>query len=540
MNESPAKLYFNFPQQRAMYIAAKDEYVVAGRGSGKTEGIIAPRLIRNVFAMPRSSGAIIGATYKQLLTRTLPSTFHALERMGYIRDRHYFVGRHPPKSYNFKTPYIDPFSYDHVVCWFNGSIQHLISQDRVGSTNSMSLDYLIGDEAKFLNFDRLKDETFQANRGNINYFKNCPWHHGQVFTTDMPTSQSAAWILDKVQEMDPELIRTIEQLFFHIHRLKQNPTSESSKKRIASLSNDLALLRSKATLYLEFSALDNIEVLGEEFIRQMKRDLPPLVFRTSILNERIRKVQDGFYSSLNSKVHYYDRFDNSRLDDQGFDFEKIQSLGCRQDADIANGQPLSIALDYGANINCLVVGQVIDNSELRFLKSFYVKTPRKLKDVVSDFCDYYIYHPVKTVNFFYDATAIAQHPVMEYSYKDEVIRVLQSRGWYVDEKYIGKPVAHKLKQFYWDLALKGQKYLFPTFNRFNCEYLILSMEQAGIIYGRNGFEKDKSKERDPEYPQEEATHISDAADTLYIGHVFYPSKFPSSINNVTNFGELIT
>jgi hypothetical protein len=170
---------------------------------------------------------------------------------------------------------------------------------------------------------------------------------------------------------------------------------------------------------------------------------------------------------------------------------------------------------------------------LRFLKSLYVKTPRKLKDVVSDFCDYYVYHPIKTVNFFYEATAIAQHPVLEYSFKDEVIRVLQSRGWYVDEKYIGKPVAHKLKQFYWDLALKGQKYLFPTFNRFNCEYLILSMEQAGIVYGRNGFEKDKSKERDSEYPQEEATHISDAADALFIG-----INFHSSIIYVLNFPSM--
>jgi hypothetical protein len=62
----------------------------------------------------------------------------------------------------------------------------------------------------------------------------------------------------------------------------------------------------------------------------------------------------------------------------------------------------------------------------------------------------------------------------------------------------------------------------------HCEYLILSMEQAGIIYGRNGFEKDKSKERDPEFPQEEATHISDAADTLFIGSNFHPTESSTS------------
>jgi len=52
-----------------------------------------PTLLRNLQAMPRSSGAIVAATFKQALTRTLPATFHAFNRLGYQENIHYYVGR---------------------------------------------------------------------------------------------------------------------------------------------------------------------------------------------------------------------------------------------------------------------------------------------------------------------------------------------------------------------------------------------------------------------------------------------------------------
>lgn len=511
------KVYFNNKQLEAMAIAARNEYIIASRGFGKSEGIDAPRLLRNVFAMPRSSGALLSPTYGKLLRNTLPAIFHALDRLGFKRNIHYFVGRRPEKKLNFATPYIDPFNYDYVISWFNGSIQHLISFDRPMSANSMSLDYVFGFEAKFLDFDKVKNEVLPANRGNNNYFSGCPWHHGVLFTSDMPTSRSGMWLLEKEKEMDPELIEVIKQTYAEIKRLEHEKVNP---RRLRELQRDLNFFRSQATLFAEYNVFDNLELLSPKFIADMKRDLPPLIFQTAILNKRMRKVENGFYSALNEKIHYYESWNNAFLESL---FYSSTPNDCRKDGDLHPEKPLQIALDYNSSINNLVVGQTIER-ELRTLSSFYVKTPRKLKDVVNAFCDYYHYHN-RQVIYYYDSTAIASTPLDAMSFADTVQEVLYSRGWECTPVYIGQQMKHNLKHHYIDLSLKGDpNYLFPTFNKENNEYLTLAMEQTGIRIGRNGFEKDKSAEKDPdtpENPDEVKTHVTDAWDTLFIGANFF-------------------
>ena len=50
--------------------------------------------------------------------------------------------------------------------------------------------------------------------------------------------------------------------------------------------------------YKEYSILENLQLLGEEYIRQMKRDLTPKTLQTSILYQKIGISHDGFYSSM--------------------------------------------------------------------------------------------------------------------------------------------------------------------------------------------------------------------------------------------------
>ena len=515
-----------------MAIAANTEYIVASRAFGKSEGIDAPRLVRNVFAMPRSAGALISPTYGKLLRNTLPAIFHALSRLGFIRDIHYVVGRRPRKEMNFKRPYIDPFDYKYVIAWFNGSIQHLLSFDRPMSANSMSLDYVLGFEAKFLDFDKIKNEVLPANRGNINYFGHCPWHHSQLYTTDMPTSKKGMWILDKEKEMDIELIEIIKSTYAEYYYAKHNIKNPAVHKKLLK---QLNFFRSKATFFAEYNVFDNYEILGESFIKQMKRDLPPLIFQTAILNKRIRKIANGFYSALSEKIHYYTAPTPTELEDLEYDLKSVNN--CSSDGDIDRTKPLIIANDYNAAINSIVTGQVIDK-ELRTLRSSYVKTPRKLKEVMEDWCDYYFYHNQHDVIYYYDSTAVYDTPIGGMSFADTVQEVLVRRGWNVTAVYIGQQMKHHLKHNYIDLALKGDpQYLFPTFNEDNNEYLLPAMDQTGIKVGRNGFEKDKGPEKlddSPENPDEYKTHITDAWDTLFIGCNFYPAQTTALLT--THFG----
>ena len=215
--------WFNGKQLEAMMIAAKDEFIVASRGFGKSVGIDAPRLLRNVTAMPRSNGALISPTYAKLLSNTLPAVCYALEEFGYKRDVHYVIGREPKSKLNFAKPYIQPFKYENTMSWYNGSILHFLSFDRPMSANSMNLDYLLGFEARYLNYDKMVTEVFPANRGNDRYFGNCPWHHGMSFTTDMPIQKSGQWILEKQKDMDPELIEMIKLTYQEYMKYKVLP-----------------------------------------------------------------------------------------------------------------------------------------------------------------------------------------------------------------------------------------------------------------------------------------------------------------------------
>ncbi len=515
----------------AMAIAAKNEYIVASRGFGKSEGVDAPRLIRNVFAMPRSCGALLSPTYGKLLRNTLPAVFHALERLGYRRDIHYVVGKRPHPRLNFKKPWIEPFNFDYVISWFNGSIQHLISFDRPMSANSMNLDYVMGFEAKYLDYDKIKNEVLPANRGNVNYFGHCPWHHGVLFTTDMPTSKSGLWILDKQQEMDRDLI----ELIILTYRKYKNTKNNNLRRKY---SNQLMHYRRNATYYAEFDAFDNIEILGERFIRDMERDLPPLLFNTAILNRCVRKIANGFYAAFNDILHGYNSYNNNFLEDLNYNLGEATRESCIKDGDIDPDLPLCISLDYNAAICNLVVGQRVDEKkEARTLKSLFVKTPRKIKDVVNDFCDYYDKMPHRDVVFFYDATAIAGTPAEGDSFADTVINTLTARKWEVEAVYIGQQLRHSVKHNYFDLAFKGDpSYLFPTFNLDNCEYLVLAMDNTGVKIGRGGFEKDKKPEKTPdstENPDEVKTHVTDAWDTLYIGmHFHYPSSISKGLITV--------
>jgi hypothetical protein len=95
------KVYFNDPQLEFMYTGAHTSVIAGGRRLGKSHGFAAPFGLRNTQSMPRSTGGIVGRTFQQLLSQTLPGTLQALEQFGFKRDLHYYIGHKPPKDIDF-------------------------------------------------------------------------------------------------------------------------------------------------------------------------------------------------------------------------------------------------------------------------------------------------------------------------------------------------------------------------------------------------------------------------------------------------------
>lgn len=314
-------------------------------------------------------------------------------------------------------------------------------------------------------------------------------------------------------------------------------------------------LRRSAFVVRRASTLENVDVLGEEYIRQMKRDLPPYTFMVSILNVKIKKSNDGFYSNLDiDHVHGYIPDEIDPLSQANFRTEKATGIiggkkitaesyqpdlkelsernDCRMDSDCVNDLPLYLAFDYNANINTLVVGQVYQRDgveAVNVIKSFYVKNERKLRELVDDFSHYYA--PKRAVNrdvvYFYDATAKqgASYALTDERFYQAVIKELERNGWNVTAIDMGVPEKHEVKHRIINDGLAGIEYPAIRINQPNNPDLIIALQLCEVSIGYQGFKKDKSQEKKPEtednLPLQQRTDFTDAFDSLYLGCKFW-------------------
>ena len=532
MSKNDKSVYFNTPQRLTQLIGANTTVIVAGRRTGKTDSIASPFVLRNMQRMPGSTGGIVVPTFKHGLTNTLPGLFAAWKRWGFINGIHYVVGRRPPKS--FAKPIIEPSDYEHVISFYNGSCAIIISQDRPGSSNSLTLSWILVDEAKFVDYERLKDETLPANGGIKSHFGHHSCNHSMMILSDMPQTQKGSWFLHYEDKMDKELIATIEGTVYEIWRTKERIRALNAKgvavppylkSYLRRLDTNLNKMRSVAVYYKEYSSIENLQLLGENYIKQMKRDLTPKTFQTSILCQRIGIAKDGFYSSM-KESHKYNASDFGYLDSLGYDFNP-SLLDCRADADVNPHAPICIGMDYNANINWIVVGQP-NGRRLNIIKSFYVKFERKIPALIEEFCRYYANHQNKTVVYYYDTTALgANYAVNEQDFHWVVCHEFERHGWQVEDVYLGNPMRHDEKYLLINQGFAGKQRLMPFFNRQNNDDLILAVQSAGVTRGRNGFRKDKGGEKLAETEEDLLQHRTDgtdAFDTLYIGCEKFPHR----------------
>lgn len=543
MTEQPEnnKIYLNDIQRDIMTaVQARTSVIVAGRAFGK--GVLhALWNRRNFERMPGSLTGILSANIKRALTNTLPSMLVHWENWGLKRNVHWAIGIKPPKAWGWKEPIFPLQNYENILSFYNGSVGFIISQDRTGTSNSQSYDALDVDEAKFIDPEQFKDETLPALRGNRQYFGKHFFHHSMLITSDMPVTKRGSWFLDYDKKCDPELIQLIRGLVYEIWLIEKRVREMNARgvtppsylrSRYIGLCRDLCRLRAVAVDYREVSTIDNMVVLGEAFIKQLKRDLPPLTFQTSVLCKRIGIARDGFYSSMTEK-HKYSAPNLSYLDSLEYKFDKLMDVSSLMDADVDPDRPLCIALDYNTNINWLVTAQPAGR-KLLILKSFFVKYERKLNELIDDFCKYYRHHRNKRVIYYFDATAKhGSYAVDDVLFFKVVEKAFRSRGWRVTLKDIGRPMGHMQKYLLINRMFAGKAKLIPMFNVENNEHLLISVQTAGVYNGG----KDKRGEKLAETSEnklEERTDGSDAFDTVCIGCEIFPVS-NSMVSVVSSF-----
>lgn len=554
-------IYLNPAQITAYNFGSRHTTVEAGRGMGKTSGLLAPYMVNCTKTMPKGTFLFLGNSIKQLFSKTVPSAIAAIEEITGLREGIHFVRGHAPAKLDFKEPITKPRIWENCIHFWNGAVWYMVSTQVKAAANGMNICGIADDECRFQNEGIIKGEILPALRGIVTTHpgfdetKN-PYYRSTMFTSDAPLTHSQGWMRKRVKEQTFEVNEKIAAMLAEAEMCPE--IIETTKFR-----NLLSKLRCQSYIYFAFSSLENVSILTEEFIRDMKRNLTPTMFEISILNKEKEEVTEGYYSCLNiDDVHGYDNTDESqleaahvynkktitqvfsagrtmRVENESIDLSELgKAQNCVLDTDVLPYEPLRIALDYNANVNGIVTGQTPnkrDSSLLKVLSTLINVKNTRVEGLMESWCKYYEPHKgtCRDAIFYYDSTAKQGAAYASEKYDDTrfyniVKRILKKHGWNVIEVDMGKQMSHNKKYEFINGCLSGTQRPLIHINRENNRYLINSMECCGVKQGKNGFEKDKSKEKyrvpvgaDPMEEYSLRPDLSDAFDTLVIGTRFH-------------------
>lgn len=474
MNEIDRSVYLNAKQWELLNELKKRNVFVGGRGSGKST-IGGDYLYRCVDTMPRSSGALMGPTFEILYNRSLPAINEHWQRLGLEEDYDFVVGKKPPPE--FEKPYTPPKDFRNVISFANGTVIHLISLYEKNAGRGLSIQFLLGDEMAFAKRERFTKNVMPAMRGH--YYKQAKIELDEY--EDVP--------FGSMKNMHGEWVWTIpfrENPYYMSFLLVTSMPFLEEGKWILKYEDD------PAVKYLESTALDNEEVLGPEYVPNLRKELDDLEFRVEVMNERIEQLPDGFYPKFSDQVH-------TTMDDR-----------------YAVDQPIDVSFDFG-NFNSMIVAQdqQAQGNIAAVIDTLYVKNGT-VDDLVDKFISLYKQHKQKRINVYGDRNGNNSRPNNKQTLYQEIQLRLRKAGWIVSLHSRGLDPPHAHKHQVINAALQeDEDSQLPRIrmHQLKCKNLIFSIKLAPI---KDGFKKDKRSEHpDNPTPQEKATHFSDCFDNWY-------------------------
>lgn len=575
------KVYLHRGQLDIYNFGSRSTKVRAARGFGKTS-YLGVHMMKVTLGLFRQMGGFVGASAKQLYTRTMPNALKIINQLGF--EQFYFIGQAPAKL-RWAYPLAKPRSWENCVHFQNGFVWQMLSMAVRGSANGLNLAALVGDETKYLPWQRVKEEVLPTLRGDFmpaaaRKTEQKRWGYGtdpkinpywlsQLWVSDAGLTQRQCEWEKEDQYETRDINRQISEMLAELKYLeKRNPKMAVQLAQNDVFLKKLNLLRSQSETFWNFSSVENAAMLGgEPWIRQMKRELPDLMFNIQILGKKKGAAKDGYYANWDVNIHGYQSPDcfsfladktmvkrkGKALDAQNWptdyetesiDIMQAQRMGedCSLDLDVDYTQPLSIAVDCNANLNCVVVGQTRQfegRESLLVLKSMFVQNERKLRSLCADLSQYYRSHLRRNgeIIFYYTftikqggSTAYAVEGAEEFRFDRVVVQELQARGWRVTDIEI--PVIRDKYQVINDiLSGKTGPFLRVNTEAGRNEYLITAIENAGLIPGT--FKKDKTREKLKATDEESLggdprtrTDITDALDDLLLGVKFRDAAHP--------------
>lgn len=566
------KVYLSPWQNKVRNFGARNTKVRGGRGTGKSS-FLGVRMVDVTIGLPRMMFGFCGASAKQLYTRTIPNVLKVVNLLGF--ENFYFIGR-PPAKLRWPAPLAKPRVWESCIAWANGAVWQALSLAVRGSANGLNLAAIFGDETKYMPWGRVKEEVLPTLRGDFlppsaRKTEIKRWGYGtdpkrnnnwlcQLWVSDAGlNARECEWEKEKDYET-VDVNKQISEMMAELRYLElHHPKAAKELAKNENFLSKLFSLRSQSEAFFNLSSIENISMLGgESYIRQMKRELPDLLFRLQIMGQEKGSAKDGFYCNYSELNTYTSQeitdlvFDKYSLRKKGtaldaqrwptpyetetLDIDQLQHDGedCSLDLDLDYKEPLRIALDANSDINCFVVGQTRvfqGKPAIMVMKEFFVQGEVRLRGLSKNFANYYrpfLRHGCKDV-IFYVGSSIKQGNQWAYAVEngedsrfDKVVeRELTEAGFNVIRAEFTSWRQERKYQLMNDcLSFQESPAIYINCEAGRTEYLRAAIENAAIVPGT--FKKFKGAEKLSANSQiggdkRERTTITDALDDLVIG-----------------------
>ncbi|MGI4871223.1 MAG: hypothetical protein ACRYFX_08605 [Janthinobacterium lividum] len=481
------RIYVNDKQRQFLSARQKRRTYVGGRGSGKTT-VAGHQTRLEMNYLPRAKFFLAGLTYTQLLSVTVPAMEGAWQAHG-LREYdqktgfgHYVKGKRPPADWI--KPHQAPSNYENVITFLNGYTLQLLSMDRPETARGGNYDGGHIDESALIKQEHVNKILRPMIRGNIYRFSHY-LHQTFCDYTSVPWLPSGQWVFS---------------------------------------TEELAKTEPEGYMFLESTAYDNLDVLGQKYLRDLQNGMTPLEWDVEVMNKRLTKLPNSFYPSFSEERHGVWKTYTYTTDEQ-------TGLITYLDNDRDPSRPLELSFDFNAAFTSLILCQE-HGQEFRVLDALWVKQSETnvLDALTTKFCDEYESHGKKQLLIYGDRNGNNKQANSDLTYYQQIQKALAARGWTSTLMVQGLDPDHRLKHVAINQLLAEGNPRLPLvrINRNKCKFLIISIQQSPIL---PDWKKDKRSEKQV-IAQERATHLSDCFDNIVYrkyGHLFGQEQTPYQV-----------
>ena len=523
--------YMNGVQLLANLIDPNMLYAEWGRATGKTEGVMGPRLIRVANDMPGELSFLVHKTYVALMSNVWPNIQAYFARPVMVNGQQramleygidYVVGETKLPSH-FRQPRY-PVSYaKHSVIFRNGAHLQLVSSDQPESVAGRNAVHAFIEEMKHNSGEKLKSRLFPSLRGGSAEIRKSAYYEGVTGVSDTARVDLGEddWFEEYEENMDKNLIEEIANVSLSVNkslyrqlilsrelRETKNPVTMEKirleqQQLVAFLARwrpRLADMRRNAIYYIRASSFRNKDILGPKFFKTQLDTLDIDEFLTAICGVRHKEVTNKFFAAYDKAKH---QFKDSYIYDEilKHDLKDKFLLTARYLRHYDRREPLYVGYDPGA-FSSLIVGQKKDfGRQLDIIKEFWAYYPAEQEDLARQFYQFFGSDAVNKMIYLYpDRAGNKRREELEQITTDSraLKTALEGYGFSVVLYNEGAPTIYHWQQFKLCLMLfSEQKNFLPKvrIDENECKNLCSAILISPLTKKGNSIELDKSSEK---------------------------------------------